>query len=279
MDARYRVASLHKFARNPLYKPLYTAVFYDPIDIALQRPDNEPCDQRHDRIRDSLLARNIRHARELFLTPEIRLHNANTGIVFHSAFTIELETTDGSDKTGRDQLEDILTEFEAIRQAKGCVLVVHNSAPADSPSAFAAVWGGIMGNSTAALGAVGVITDGFVRDSAQLYELAQRDNYLVFSRGACPLDARGHLQIKAYLQPISMLGVPFRSERPHRVVIHPGDLVVADSDGVICIPQDIAQDVIDLSIERHLAEGDVISGIRRQSRDQVIPHIRKHGIL
>lgn len=259
--------------------PPYTALFYDPIDIALQRPNNEPVDQRHDKIRDYLLSRHIHHARELFLSNEIRLLNHSNGIIVNAAFTVELETMEGSTKTGQDQLGDIFDEFEAVKAADGCLMVIQNCSPKNSPSNFAAVWGGIMSNSTFGLGCAGIITNGFVRDQYQIESMGNDFKYLVFGRGNCALDARGHLQIRSFLQPIAMPGLDFHNGAENHVRVEPGDFIVADKDGIIVIPQPIAQAVIDLSVERYHAERCIIKGIRSQQRENIIPFIKEHGIL
>ena len=259
--------------------PPYAALFYDPIDIALQRPNNESVDQRHDKIRNYLVSRQIHHARELFLSNEIQLLNRLKGIMVNAAFTVELESMEGSTKTGQDQLDDIFIMFEAVKAANGCLMVVQNCSPLKSPSYFAAVWGGIMSNSTFRLGCNGVITNGFVRDQYQLESVGNDFNYLVFGKAHCALDARGHLKIRSFFQPITMPGLDFHNRAKNRVRIEPGDFIVADNDGIIVIPQRIAQAVIDLSVERYHAERYIIRGIRSQQCENVIPFIKKHGIL
>lgn len=259
--------------------PPYTALFYDPIDIALQRPNNESVDQRHDVIRDYLLSKQIHHARELFLSNEIRLLNHSNGIIMNAAFPVEIESMEGSTKTGQDQLDDIFEEFEAVKAANGCLMVIKNCSPKNSPSYFAAVWGGIMSNSTFSLGCKGIITNGLVRDQYQIEAMGNDFKYLVFGRGNCALDARGHLQIRSFLEPIIMPGLDFSNTAANHVRIEPGDFIVADKDGIIVIPQAIAQPVIDLSVERYGAERYIIKGIRNQPRENIIPFIKEHGIL
>ncbi len=269
---------LRLIEQNP-EDPPYTALFYDPVDIAIQKPNNEKYDERHEKIRNFLFSKNIRQARQLFLSNEITLLNRANGILIDSALTVELGPMVNSERTGQDQLDDIFREFEAIKQADGCLLVVKNSSPDDHPAYYAATWGGIMSNSTCQLGCNGVITDGFVRDQYQLESIGEDFNYLVFGKGNCALDARGHLQINSYLQPITMKGLNLRNDEKNEVTIHPGDLVIADKDGIIVIPHEIAGEVIELSIERYDAEKYIVHGIRSQEKENVIPFIKKHGIL
>ncbi|MDH3252465.1 MAG: hypothetical protein OEM41_06700, partial [Ignavibacteria bacterium] len=182
-------------------------------------------------------------------------------------------------RSGTEALEDAFAEFEQIRQASGCVVVIHNRSPRSSPSYFAAVWGGIMSNTTYRLGASGVITNGFVRDQSQIETIGREAQYLVFGKGNCSLDARGHLQLKGYMHSIRLPGLDVHDGLVHEVRVDQGDLIVADNDGVLVIPRSVAQDVIDLAVERYRAERSVISGIREQPRDKVIPFLRDNGIL
>ena len=140
-----------------------------------------------------------------------------------AAFTVELESMEGSTKTGQDQLDDIFDEFEAVKAANGCLMVIQNCSLETSPSYFAAVWGGIMSNSTFGLGCTGIITNGFVRDQYQIESMDNDFNYLVFGRGNCALDARGHLQIRSFLQPIAMPGLDFHNRAENHVRIEPGE--------------------------------------------------------
>ncbi len=279
MQVSYSLDRVWQLARDHSDDPPYTALFYDPIDIALQRPNNEILDERHERIRSTLVSRHIHAARELFLSTNIGLLNRQQGFLIHSAFTVQVGPFEDTEKLGQGQLEDIYAEFEALKDVKGCLMVVKNRSPKHSAADYAAVWGGIMSNATRGLGCAGVVTNGNVRDSYQLAAVADDFEYLVFGRGFCPLDARGTIQLDHFMKPISMPGLGFDDNPDHVVTIDPGDCVVADRDGILVIPQVIAQDVIDLSVERYKAEAYVIRGIRKQNRSDVIPFIKENGIL
>jgi regulator of RNase E activity RraA len=279
MQVPYSLDRVWQLARDHPEDPPYTALFYDPIDIALQRPNNEALDERHGNIRSILLSRHIHAARDLFLSTEIKLLNRHQGFLIHSAFTVQVGPFEDTEKLGQGQLEDTYAEFEALKDVDGCLMVVKNRSPKHSAADYAAVWGGIMSNATRGLGCAGVVTNGNVRDSHQLSAVADDFNYLVFGRGFCPLDARGTVQLDHFMKSISMPGLQFDQNPGHQVSIDPGDCVVADRDGILVIPQAIAQDVIDLSVERYEAEAYVIRGIRNQKRSDVIPFIRKNGIL
>lgn len=78
-------------------------------------------------------------------------------------------------------------------------------------------------------GARGYVTNGGVRDTDEL--IIQRVPF--WSRFISQSMVQGRLQFDACDMPVLVNGV----------LVHPGDVVVADGDGVIVVPQDIAIDV------------------------------------
>jgi 4-hydroxy-4-methyl-2-oxoglutarate aldolase len=79
-------------------------------------------------------------------------------------------------------------------------------------------------------GARGAVIDGGARDTEYMVRLG----FPVFSRYRTMRDIRGRWRLTAYNVPITVGGV----------AIQPGDLVLGDRDGVIIIPQQIAEEVI-----------------------------------
>ena len=78
-------------------------------------------------------------------------------------------------------------------------------------------------------GVVGFIIDGTCRDSGEC--ILQRSP--VFATVRSYTHPQGRVRIKSDSEPVVCAGVS----------ICPGDIIVADDDGVICIPQDIAKEV------------------------------------
>lgn len=78
-------------------------------------------------------------------------------------------------------------------------------------------------------GATGYVTNGGVRDTDEV--ILQQVPF--WSRIVSQGMVQGRLQFDAYDIPVEVGGV----------LVHPGDVVVADGDGVIVVPQDIARDV------------------------------------
>ncbi|MGC9467466.1 MAG: RraA family protein [Anaerolineae bacterium] len=92
---------------------------------------------------------------------------------------------------------------------------------------------GLMGSNNAMdgliNGATGYVTNGGVRDTDEVI----LEQIPFWSRIISQSMVQGRLQFDAYDIPVEVGGV----------LVHPGDMVVADGDGVIVVPQDIARDV------------------------------------
>jgi len=139
----------------------------------------------------------------------------------------------------------ILTEAIA-RAGPDDVIVVANAGRTDVSS-----WGGIVSVGAAMRSIRGVITDGACRDVGQARELG----FPVFARAQVPVTARGRLRQKSAGEPI----------RIGDVTVRPGDVVVADEDGVVVVPRERAAEVLDAAqrlAERETAiEAEVRAGV------------------
>jgi 4-hydroxy-4-methyl-2-oxoglutarate aldolase len=110
-----------------------------------------------------------------------------------------------------------------------------------------ALMGEIMSQQCVALGIVGVVIDGAVRDSEAIRELG-------FPMYAAGLNPNGPTKsVSGRLNhPISIGGVS----------VNPGDLVVGDADGVTVIERDKAASLLPLAAEKVAAETKRISDIK-----------------
>ncbi|KAI9260827.1 ribonuclease E inhibitor RraA/Dimethylmenaquinone methyltransferase [Sporodiniella umbellata] len=113
------------------------------------------------------------------------------------------------------------------------------SAPPDVKNA---VWGGLMTARAKAKKVKGVVVDGRVRDLNEHRQMG------------FPVFAKSHsvLPQNAFVRP-SEIQVPITFPS---VVVNPGDIIVADLDGVICVPKDSIEQVIQ-SCEKHVAIDDL----------------------
>lgn len=103
-------------------------------------------------------------------------------------------------------------------------------------------WGELLSSAAKARGATGAIIDGLVRDSERINEL----EFPVFARGFKPVDSRGRSRVIDYDCPVECGGVR----------VHPGDIIMADNDGVAVVPSSIAEDVIHEALDRAVRERD-----------------------
>lgn len=121
---------------------------------------------------------------------------------------------------------DLIDEAEA-----GSVICIAISGEAD-----VAVWGGLMTAGAFANEHVGAVLDGGVRDIAEI----RRDyDFPVFSRSISPGTTLGRHKTVASQVPAMIGGV----------MIHPGDIIVADIDGVVVVPRAHVEAVLEMAQE------------------------------
>lgn len=90
----------------------------------------------------------------------------------------------------------------------------------------AAVWGELLTKRMLARGGVGIVTDGGVRDLAQMRLL----EVSIYASAVTPRDSMGRLLVTGFGEPVSCAGV----------AVSPGDLIRGDEDGVIVVPRALA---------------------------------------
>lgn len=99
-----------------------------------------------------------------------------------------------------------------------------------------AVWGGLMTAGAVANGHVGAVLDGGVRD---LTEIRRDYGFPVYARDVSPGTTLGRYRTVASQVPVRVGGI----------MVHPGDIVVGDVDGVVVVPQAQAAEVLKLAQE------------------------------
>jgi 4-hydroxy-4-methyl-2-oxoglutarate aldolase len=104
-----------------------------------------------------------------------------------------------------------------------------------------AVWGGLMTAGAFANGHVGAVLDGGVRDLAEI----RRDyDFPVYARSVSPATTLGRFRTVASQVPARVGGV----------MVHPGDIIVGDIDGVVVVPRAHAEAVLAMSQEIDVRE-------------------------
>jgi 4-hydroxy-4-methyl-2-oxoglutarate aldolase len=126
-----------------------------------------------------------------------------------------------------------------------------------------AAWGEIMTATARLRKGAGAIIDGFHRDTPRVLE----QNWPVFSRGRFAQDAGIRSKVIDFRCPIEIGGVQ----------ILPGDLLFGDLDGVVVIPRQVEEEVVDLAIQKATGEKVVRKAI--EGGMSSTEAFRKFGIL
>jgi len=113
---------------------------------------------------------------------------------------------------------------------------------------LSAAWGGLLTTAARSRKARGVVTDGGARDYVEIVELG----FPVFCRALTPYDSLGRMDVVEINAGIRCGGI----------AVQPGDLIFADVDGTVVVPQDIAEEVIDKAWEKVNGETKVRDALR-----------------
>jgi 4-hydroxy-4-methyl-2-oxoglutarate aldolase len=108
-------------------------------------------------------------------------------------------------------------------------------------------WGEVLAVASQVRGIAGLVIDGGVRDTVEMAGLG----FPVFSRH---VNVRGTRKLFR-----GALGVPVQVGD---VTVQTADLVVGDADGVVVLPQQVADRVLETSDERVAKEADIIRRLR-----------------
>jgi 4-hydroxy-4-methyl-2-oxoglutarate aldolase len=119
---------------------------------------------------------------------------------------------------------------------------------AASGSNRSGIWGELLTTASRNTGCVGVIVDGAVRDVAKMKTM----KFPVFARGMNPYDSRDRQRVIDIDIPIELDGIR----------IQPGDLIAADIDGIIIVPQAVEEQVVRAAWKKAHAENEVRDAIR-----------------
>ena len=125
------------------------------------------------------------------------------------------------------------------------------------------VWGELLTTAARNQGCVGAVIDGMVRDIAKMRDMA----FPVFARGACIYDSKDRQRVIDLDVPVEIDGVRFC----------PGELVIADEDGIVVIPKAVEAAVLQKAWEKVHAENEVRDAIKAGMK--ATDAFRKYGVL
>jgi 4-hydroxy-4-methyl-2-oxoglutarate aldolase len=150
-------------------------------------------------------------------------------------------------------------EIEAVDTLKpGDVLLASTG-----PSTRTCFWGELLSTAARGRGARGAVVDGYVRDVRRIQAMA----FPVFATGMSPLDSAGRSMVVEYGGTIACGGV----------VVHEGDLVVGDIDGLIVVPRAIEGAAILRALEK--VEGENTTRTALEQGMTLTEVYAKYGVL
>jgi len=168
--------------------------------------------------------------------------------VFGPAYTVRFAPVDTQAKgTVGDFIDDV---------PAGAVVVLDNGGRTDCT-----VWGGILSRLASHRGVAGTVINGVCRDTAE----ADDCGYPLYSRGRFMRTGKDRVQVEGVEVPVSL----------GEVRVCPGDIVVADQDGVVVVPQARAHEVFAKALATRRAEEAILAEALAGAR--LADARRKHG--
>ena len=131
----------------------------------------------------------------------------------------------------------------------------------DSPRL--APWGELLSTASKARGAVGCVTDGLVRDIRLIRDMG----FPVFAGGIGPLDSKGRGTVMRIDVPVVCGGIRVAS----------GDWLFGDADGVVVIPEALAEQAIEAALAK--IEGENRTREELEAGALLKDVFARHGIL
>lgn len=150
---------------------------------------------------------------------------------------------------GKSTHGDQTALYQHVREVPGPRVVVVEDL--DDPPGHGSLWGEVNATIFQALGCVGCVTDGCVRDLKE----ARAIGFHFFARG--PGVSHAYVRVESAGTPVTVGGLQVR----------PGDLIHADQHGVLLIPTEIAAD-LPAAAERVInTEQSLLSWVRSPNFD------------
>ena len=125
------------------------------------------------------------------------------------------------------------------------------------------IWGELLSTAARNSGCIGTIVDGAVRDVAKMTQMG----FPCFARGVCPYDSQDRQRVIDVDVPVAIDGVTFS----------PGDVVMADADGVVVVPQDVEDEALKRAWDKVHAENVTRDAIKDGMK--AVAAYEKYGVL
>lgn len=125
------------------------------------------------------------------------------------------------------------------------------------------IWGELLSTAARNNGCIGTIVDGAVRDVAKMRAMG----FTAFARGVCIYDSLNRQRVVDVDVPVEIDGVLFS----------PGDLVMADVDGIVVVPKAIETQAVRRAWEKVHAENITREAIKGGMK--AVAAFKKYGVL
>lgn len=150
-------------------------------------------------------------------------------------------------------------ELKAVDECKpGDILIA-----AAAGSRRSGIWGELLSTAAMNSGCVGALVHGCVRDIAKMKAMG----FPVFASGRCVYDSLNRQRVIDLDVAVEMEGVVFQ----------PGDLLMCDEDGVVVIPQEVEEKVLQYALEKVEAENITRAEIKKGMK--ATQAYQKYGVL
>jgi regulator of RNase E activity RraA len=123
-------------------------------------------------------------------------------------------------------------EIEAMDSLKNGDVAVHST----DYSGTNAPWGELMSTIAKRNGVAGCVCDSQIRDCIKIMKMG----FPVYYSGIRPLDSKGRAIVQSYDVPV----------RCGEVLVYPGDIIYADFDGIVVVPNAVEKDVFNKAKEK-----------------------------
>jgi regulator of RNase E activity RraA len=169
------------------------------------------------------------------------------------ARTVRAVPVDGVPKAAEDHYRLQLQAIDALKP--GDVMVVSRI-----ETCF---WGELLSVAARGRGAHGIVIDGYARDTAGITDLA----FPTFVAGIHAADALGRVEVAEHGCTITA----------GDVVVHDGDIIIGDYDGVVVIPSMVADEVLTLAAEK--VRGERTVRLKLQEGMSLSEAYHRYGVL
>ncbi|NWF86766.1 RraA family protein [Candidatus Bathyarchaeota archaeon] len=209
---------------------------------------------------------------ELWRIPTASLSDAldNLGIRGFMDYDIKLRTADAKIVGFAVTIKDVPSEkkaaplkaLEAIDNAKkGDILVRAIENAEKTEICNIGLFGGIMALGCKKKGLAGAVIEGGVRDISECYEL----KFPVFARSVVPTTSVGRTEVVGVNVPVKCGGV----------IVEPDDVIVGDLDGVVVIPKEKLNSVVEAARKIDELEKNVAADLMKKA--PLTETVKKHS--